>query len=147
MLNRQEKKCCPRTTSFIIIIFNFVVFIFLFLIFPSFSFSSTFLFLSGSALTASFFFFFFATSPFLWLRMQQDPFGTFPSSEQPSFQAACHPQHCHSHLSQFLCIIANRQTRISCGLGVVLRRRERGQRRLFGWLKSLNFFWFPFWEE
>lgn len=131
--------------SSLIIIFDFVVFIFLLFIYPPSLSFSLFFFLFGSALTSSFFFF-FAVSAFLWLRMQQDPFGTFPATVQTPFQAACHLQHCLSHLSRFLCIIATRRTRILFGFGVVHQTQETGQRRLFGWLETLNFL-FPFWEE
>lgn len=130
--------------SSLIIIFDFVVFIFLLFIYPPSLSFSLFFFLFGSALTSSFFF--FAVSAFLWLRMQQDPFGTFPATVQTPFQAACHLQHCLSHLSRFLCIIATRRTRILFGFGVVHQTQETGQRRLFGWLETLNFL-FPFWEE
>ena len=41
-----------------------------------------------------------------------------------------------------LCIVANRQTRILLGFGVVHQTQEPSQRRLFGWLETLNFFFF-----
>lgn len=58
--------------------------------------------------------------------MQQDLFGTFPSAEQPSFQAACHLSHC---CSRFL---ASRQARISFDFWVIRRTQEQGRRRSFG---------------
>jgi len=131
--------------SSLIIIFDFVVFIFLLFIYLSFIVFLSLFFLVWISLDIIFFFF-FAVSAFLWLRMQQDPFGTFPATVQTPFQAACHLQHCLSHLSRFLCIIATRRTRILFGFGVVHQTQETGQRRLFGWLETLNFL-FPFWEE
>lgn len=151
MLDRKERKkkkikaALELFHSSVIIIFNFVVFIFLLFIYLSFFVFLSFFFLVWISLDIIFFFF-FAISAFLWLRMQQDPFGTFPSTVQTPFQAACH-LHCHSHLSRFLCIIATRlRTRVLFGFGVVHQTQETGQRRLFGWLETLNFL-FPFWEE